>query len=165
MVLWSTSLKDIILGVVSSSLTMLILGIKLSQLKIMAEIYGYGNDSVAFWHKYGRLSEKLRLVSIDFEVNLVSKNISRNRVIEVYFEHLDSYIGMDIIKTFDEGQNSKDENEHQQSARDTNKEGGTKYSSSGDDCEDSDNDLLDEHDILERSENETHEYEVSEEVW
>ncbi|XP_049399742.1 uncharacterized protein LOC125863780 [Solanum stenotomum] len=112
----------------------------------MAEICGYDNESVAFWHKYGRLGEKMRLVSTDFEANLVFRNIPRDRVIEVYFEHLDSYIGMDISNNVEQNK----------------KEGRAEYSSSDDDFEDSDNDLSDEHDILERSENGTREYEVSE---
>ncbi|KAH0689409.1 hypothetical protein KY289_016767 [Solanum tuberosum] len=122
--------------------------IKLSQFKNMAEICGYDNESVAFWHKYGRLGEKMRLVSTDFEANLVFRNIPRDRVIEVYFEHLDSYIGMDISNNV----------EHNR------KEGRAEYSSSDDDFEDSDNDLSYEHHILERSENGTREYEVSEAV-
>jgi len=126
--------------------------IKLYQFKNMAEICGYDNESVAFWHKYGRLGEKMRLVSTDFKANLVCRNIPRDKVIEVYFEHLDSYIGMDI---------SMDINNNVEQNR---KEGRAEYSSSDDDFEDSDNDLSDEHDILERSENGTREYEVSEEV-
>ncbi|KAH0714858.1 hypothetical protein KY284_007763 [Solanum tuberosum] len=114
----------------------------------MAEICGYDNESVAFWHKYGRLGEKMRLVSTDFEANLVFRNIPRDRVIEVYFENLDSYIGMDINNNVEQNR----------------KEGRAEYSSSDDDFEDSDNDLSDEHDILERSENGTREYEVSKEV-
>lgn len=94
-------------------------------------------DTVAFWHKYRRPGEKLRLVSTDFEANLVSKNIRRDRVIEIYFEHLDSYIEMDIRKTFNEKQNSKDASGYQHAIC-TNKEGRTEYSSSGDDFEDSD---------------------------
>ncbi|KAH0635880.1 hypothetical protein KY289_035795 [Solanum tuberosum] len=94
----------------------------------------------------------MRLVSTDFEANLVFRNIPRDRVIEVYFEHLDSYIGMNI---------SMDINNNVEQNR---KEGRAKYFSSDDDFEDSDNDLSDEHDILERSENGTREYEVSEEV-
>lgn len=90
----------------------------------MAEICGYGHDSVAFWHKYGRLSEKKRLVSTDLEANLVSKNIPEDRVIKVCFEHLDSYIGMDVMKIFNEGQNSNGSSGHQQCARCTNKEEG-----------------------------------------
>ncbi|KAM3290026.1 hypothetical protein P3S67_018315 [Capsicum chacoense] len=74
--------------------------IMLSQFKIMAEICGYDDDLVAFWHRYGRLGEKMRLVSTDLEANLVFKNIPEDRVIEVCFEHLDSYIGMDVGKTF-----------------------------------------------------------------
>ncbi|XP_059285827.1 uncharacterized protein LOC132039346 [Lycium ferocissimum] len=138
--------------------------VKLSQFKIMAEICGYGNDSVAFWHKYGRLGEKMRLVSTDLEVNLVSKNIPEDRVIEVCFEHLDSYIGMDVGKSFNAGQNSNGSSEHQQSAIGTNKEGRADYSSSSDDFEDLDNDFSNEHDILGRSENGAHRYEVSDEV-
>ncbi|KAG5570164.1 hypothetical protein H5410_059930 [Solanum commersonii] len=84
--------------------------IKFSQFKNMAEICGYDNESVTFWHKYGRL---------------------------------DSYIGMDISNNVEQNR----------------KEGRAEYSSSDDDFEDSDNDLLDEHDILERSENGTREYE------
>ncbi|KAH0733751.1 hypothetical protein KY285_009458 [Solanum tuberosum] len=122
--------------------------IKLYQFKNMAEICGYDNESVAFWHKYGKLGEKMRHVSTDFEANLVFRNIPRDRVIEVYFEHLDSYIGMDISNNVEQNR----------------KEGRAEYSSSDDDFEDSDNDLSDELDILERGENGTRDYEVSEEV-
>ncbi|KAH0736332.1 hypothetical protein KY285_012039 [Solanum tuberosum] len=114
----------------------------------MAEICGYDNESVAFWHKYGRLGEKMRLVSTDFEANLVFRNIPRDRVIEVYFKHLDSYIGMDISNNVEQNR----------------KEGRAEYSSSDHNFEDSDNYLSDEHDILERGENGTREYEDSKEV-
>ncbi|XP_033509058.1 uncharacterized protein [Nicotiana tomentosiformis] len=136
-----------------------ILEMKLSQFKTMVAICGYDNDSVAFWHKYGRFSERMRLISTDLEDNLVSTNIHVDRIIEVSFEHLDSYIGVDVEATFNEGQNNDIPSEYQESIR-----ARADYSSSADDFEDSDNDFSDENDILRRSENEEHRYEVSEEA-
>ncbi|OIT04680.1 hypothetical protein A4A49_04778 [Nicotiana attenuata] len=72
---------------------------------------------------------------------------------------VDSHIGVYVEATFNEGQNSDIPSEHQESvgAR-------ADYSSSADNFEDSDNDFEDENDILRRSGNEEHRYEVSEEV-
>ncbi|KAM3235580.1 hypothetical protein P3L10_015617 [Capsicum annuum] len=137
--------------------------IKLSQFKIMAEIYGYSNDSIVFWHKYGRLGEKIRLISTNLEANLVSKNIPGDRVIEDFFEHLDSYIEMNVGKTFDKEQNRNSSSDNQQSARGTNKGGRAEYSSSGEEFEDSDNDFSYERDTLGSSENWVHVYEVNKE--
>lgn len=125
----------------------------------MAAICGYDNDSVGFWHKYGRFGERIKLISTDLEANLVFTNIRVDRIIEVCFEHLDSYIRVDVEATFNEGQNSDIPSEHQKSVR-----ARANYSSSADDFEDSDNDFEDENYILRRSENEEHRYEVSEEV-
>ncbi|KAK6778077.1 hypothetical protein RDI58_024795 [Solanum bulbocastanum] len=61
----------------------------------MVELCGYLNDSIIFWHKCEKLGNKWRLVSTEVEAHSIKKFIPRDRVVELYFEHLDSYIGID----------------------------------------------------------------------
>ncbi|XP_060189582.1 uncharacterized protein LOC132618572 [Lycium barbarum] len=49
--------------------------LKLSVFKSMVELCGYTNDSVTFWHEFGRLGDKMRHVSTDMEATVVAKNI------------------------------------------------------------------------------------------
>ncbi|OIT37093.1 hypothetical protein A4A49_64715, partial [Nicotiana attenuata] len=129
----------------------------------MAELCGYGNDSVTFWHKPESLGDKMRLVSTDKEAAVVAKNIATDRVVDVYFEHLDSYIEMGIVDAIYEGQsNSRDDNHV--TVEEYQKEVGGENSSSSEDFEDSENDLSDENDLSEKIRNDKRRYEVSEEL-
>ncbi|OIT18749.1 hypothetical protein A4A49_64145, partial [Nicotiana attenuata] len=111
----------------------------------MAELCGYERDSVTFWHKCGRYGNRMRLVSTDVEATVISKNIPDHKVVEVYFEHLDSYIGKTI-------------HTNEVSGAEQEKEVHSEHSSTNDEFEDSENDFSDD------NENVNHIYEVSEEV-
>ncbi|OIT34179.1 hypothetical protein A4A49_60458, partial [Nicotiana attenuata] len=64
----------------------------------MAEMCGYMNDSEFFWHKCGKFDNKWRLVSTEVEALTIEKFIPNDRVVELYYEHLDSYIGLDPVE-------------------------------------------------------------------
>lgn len=85
----------------------------------------------------------MRLVSTDVGATVVSKNIPDDKVVEVYFEHLDSYIGR-TIHTYEVGGVEQE------------KEVNNEHSSTDDEFEDSENDFSDD------NEYENHRYEVSE---
>ncbi|KAH0739567.1 hypothetical protein KY290_038272 [Solanum tuberosum] len=63
--------------------------------KKMAEICGYLKNSITFWHRCGRSGNRWRLVSTDNEAHAVRKNIPNDNMIEIYFEHLDSYFNIE----------------------------------------------------------------------
>ncbi|KAH0672964.1 hypothetical protein KY290_025246 [Solanum tuberosum] len=69
--------------------------LNLADLKQMAVMCGYMNDSEIFWHKFGKFSDRWRLVSTEVETLSIKKFISYDSVVELYFEHLDSYIEVD----------------------------------------------------------------------
>lgn len=52
--------------------------LKLSVFKSMSELCGDMNDSVTFWHKFGRLGDKIMLVSTDVEAVIVLQKIFPN---------------------------------------------------------------------------------------
>ncbi|KAH0712686.1 hypothetical protein KY289_008645 [Solanum tuberosum] len=83
----------------------------------MAEQCGYDKESVVFWHKYGLTLYKVRLVGSNIEVAKFATCIPKDRVIEIYFEHLNFYhddhqhcekTGMDSLPTSDTEANSDD---------------------------------------------------------
>nr|AAT40523.2 Mutator transposable element, putative [Solanum demissum] len=57
----------------------------------MAEQCGYDKESVVFWHKYGLNSYMVRLVGSNMEAAKVVTCIPKDRVVEIYFEHLNFY--------------------------------------------------------------------------
>ncbi|KAH0706528.1 hypothetical protein KY285_011063 [Solanum tuberosum] len=57
----------------------------------MAEQCGYDKKSVVFWHKYGLNSYKVQLVGSNMEAVKVVTCIPKDRVVEIYFEHLNFY--------------------------------------------------------------------------
>ncbi|KAG5622170.1 hypothetical protein H5410_007388 [Solanum commersonii] len=57
----------------------------------MAEQCGYEKESVVFWHKYGLTSYKVQLVGSNMEAAKVVTCIPKDRVVEIYFEHLNFY--------------------------------------------------------------------------
>lgn len=65
--------------------------INLIDLKNMAEQCGYDKESVVFWHKYGLTSYKVQLVGSNMEAAKVVTCIPKDRVVEIYFEHLNFY--------------------------------------------------------------------------
>ncbi|KAH0671274.1 hypothetical protein KY285_023850 [Solanum tuberosum] len=69
--------------------------LNLADLKQMAIMCGYMNDSEIFWHKFGKFGDRWRLVSTEIEALSIKKFILHDRVVELYFEHLDSYIEVD----------------------------------------------------------------------
>ncbi|KAK6788168.1 hypothetical protein RDI58_016693 [Solanum bulbocastanum] len=69
--------------------------LNLANLKQMTVMCGYMNDSKIFWHKFGKFSDRWRLVSTEVEALSIENFISNDRVVELYFEHLNSYIEVD----------------------------------------------------------------------
>ncbi|KAH0654110.1 hypothetical protein KY289_031788 [Solanum tuberosum] len=65
--------------------------INLIYFKNMAEQCGYDKESVVFWHKYGLNSYMVRLVGSNMEAAKVVTCIPKDRVVEIYFEHLNFY--------------------------------------------------------------------------
>ncbi|XP_060194801.1 uncharacterized protein LOC132624000 [Lycium barbarum] len=65
--------------------------IKLSDFKNMAEQCNYEKEPVVFWDKYGLNLYKVRLVGSNTEATRVATCIPKDRVVEIYFEHLDFY--------------------------------------------------------------------------
>ncbi|KAH0745850.1 hypothetical protein KY285_007507 [Solanum tuberosum] len=91
--------------------------ISLSDFKTMAEQCGYDKESVVFWHKYSLTLYKVRLVGSNIEVAKLATCIPKDRVIEIYFEHLNFYhddhqhcerTGMDSLPISDTEANSDD---------------------------------------------------------
>lgn len=72
--------------------------LNLTNLKKIAEMCSYMNDSEIFWHKCGKFGNKWRLVSTEVEALTIENFIPNDRVVELYFEHLDSYIGVDPVE-------------------------------------------------------------------
>ncbi|XP_019237341.1 PREDICTED: uncharacterized protein LOC109217536 [Nicotiana attenuata] len=72
--------------------------LNLAGLKKMVEICGYLTDSITFWHKCGKFGNRWRLVSTKVEAHTIEKFIPKDRVMELFFEHLDSYIGIDPVE-------------------------------------------------------------------
>nr|XP_016508646.1 PREDICTED: uncharacterized protein LOC107826208 [Nicotiana tabacum] len=119
--------------------------LNLSQFKSMAELCGYERDSVTFWHKCGRYGNRMRLVSTDVEATVISKNIPDHKMVELYFEHLDSYI-------------AKTTHTNEVGGVEQEKEVNSEHSLTDDEFEDSKNNFSDD------NENVNHRHEVSEEV-
>ncbi|KAK4717762.1 hypothetical protein R3W88_016100 [Solanum pinnatisectum] len=69
--------------------------LNLADLKQMAVMCGYMNDSEIFWHTFGKFGDRWRLVSTEVEALSIEKFIPNDRVVELYFEHLDSYLEVD----------------------------------------------------------------------
>ncbi|KAH0764833.1 hypothetical protein KY285_000704 [Solanum tuberosum] len=84
----------------------------LVEFKTMAEICGYLKNSITFWHKRGRSGNRWRLVSTDNEAHAVRKNIPNNNLIEIYFEHLDSYFNIEDMTSI-RSSNAADNNKQQ----------------------------------------------------
>ncbi|OIT23702.1 PREDICTED: uncharacterized protein LOC109216544 [Nicotiana attenuata] len=83
----------------------------------MAEQCGYDKESVVFWYKYGLDLYKVRLVGSNTEAARVATCVPKERVVEIYFEHLDFYgdknqhheeMEMNSLPTIDVGANSDD---------------------------------------------------------
>ena len=100
---------------------------------------GYFNDSKIFWHKFEKFDDRWRLVSTEVEVLSIEKFILNNRIVELYFEHLGSYIEADSGEII--GHTSCTLNQEHTKCGDT-------YNS--DEFEDSENELYDDDVILER---------------
>ncbi|KAK6795877.1 hypothetical protein RDI58_009332 [Solanum bulbocastanum] len=64
--------------------------LNLAYLKQMAVMCGYMNDSEIFWHKFEKFGNRWRLVSTEIAALSIEKFIPNDRVVELYFEHLDS---------------------------------------------------------------------------
>ncbi|KAM3380706.1 hypothetical protein P3S68_006279 [Capsicum galapagoense] len=47
--------------------------LNLVEFKKMAELYGYANDSITFWHRCGKSGNKWKLIATDFEAYLMDK--------------------------------------------------------------------------------------------
>ncbi|KAH0666466.1 hypothetical protein KY285_027672 [Solanum tuberosum] len=84
----------------------------LDEFKKMAEICGYLKNSITFWHRCGRSGNRWRLVSTDNEAHVVRKNISNDNMIEIYFEHLDSYFNIEDMNSI-HSSNAADNNRQQ----------------------------------------------------
>ncbi|KAG5601725.1 hypothetical protein H5410_033095 [Solanum commersonii] len=112
--------------------------LNLADLKQMVVMCGYMNDSEIFWHKFGKLGDRWRLVSTEVEALSIEKFIPNDRVVELYFEHLDSYIEVDSSEIL--GHTNCTLNQEHIKCGDT-------YNS--DEFEDSENDLSDDDVILE----------------
>nr|XP_009593834.1 uncharacterized protein LOC104090442 [Nicotiana tomentosiformis] len=72
--------------------------LNMTELRKMTEICSYVNDSVIFWHKYGKFGNILRLVSTEVEASRIAKSIPKDNIVEIYFEHLDYYFEMAEIE-------------------------------------------------------------------
>ncbi|OIT08057.1 hypothetical protein A4A49_62971, partial [Nicotiana attenuata] len=115
----------------------------------MAEICGYVNDSVIFWHKCGKFGNILRLVSTEVEASRIAESIPKDNIVEIYFEHLDYYFEMTEIELENEDQTINIEN-MQQNVGITEKLVETSNSSSSDEFDDSENELSDFNPMLDK---------------
>ncbi|XP_060182952.1 uncharacterized protein LOC132612893 [Lycium barbarum] len=120
----------------------------LTDLKRMVELCGHRNDSITFWHKCGKLGNKWRLVSTEVEAHTMEKFIPKDRVIELYFEHLDSYIGIDDLVEL--GCRTSHIPENEDVVGPIDKELERENISSRDDFEDSENEFSDDDVIIDK---------------
>ena len=65
--------------------------INLIDFKNMEEQCGYDKEYVVFWHKYGLNTYNVRLVGSNMEAAKVVTYIPKDRVVQIYFEHLNFY--------------------------------------------------------------------------
>ncbi|KAH0635739.1 hypothetical protein KY289_035654 [Solanum tuberosum] len=86
----------------------------LDEFKKMAEICGYLKNSITFWHRCGRSGNRWRLVSTvnEAHAHVVRKNIPNDNMIEIYFEHLDSYFSIEDMTSI-HSSNAADNNRQQ----------------------------------------------------
>lgn len=71
--------------------------LNIAEFKKMTEICGYLSDSITFWRKCEKPGSIWKLISTDFEASAVGKSIQNDNVLEIYFEHLNSYFQIDKV--------------------------------------------------------------------